>query len=284
MERPEATNEKRILLRYPGACRVCGSELPARQEAIYERTSRTVRCVECSTAVAVAGEARRDLDVEPEPDAHVSGVPGASAQREYERRKARHDEQIRTRHPKVGGLILALSDDPQSTKAWATGAKGEVTLGARLDEQASESIAVLHDRRIPGTKANIDHIVVTAGGVFVVDAKRYVDKRPELRVEGGILRPRVEKLMIAGRDRTVLVDGVRGQVERVRAVLGDASIEVSGVLCFVDADWPLVGAFFSSRGVRVVSPRRLSKLLEEASGEIDVRAVRDGLARAFPSA
>ncbi len=117
--------------------------------------------------------------MEPESAIHESGAAGASAQREYERRMTRREEQIRTRHPKLGGLILALSDDPQSTKAWASGAKGEVALGARLDKQTSESIAVLHDRRIPGTKANIDHIVVMAGGVFVVDAKRYVDRRPE---------------------------------------------------------------------------------------------------------
>ncbi len=123
--------------------------------------------------------------------------------------------------------------------------QGEVALGAKLEQQTSESIAVLHDRRIPGTKANIDHIAVTAGGVFVIDAKRYVDKRPELRVEGGILRPRIEKLMVGGRDRTKLVDGVLGQVERVRAVLSDETVEVSGVLCFIDADWPLVSAFFS---------------------------------------
>jgi hypothetical protein len=120
--------------------------------------------------------------------------------------------------------------------------------------------------------------------VLVIDAKRYVDKRPELRVDGGILRQRVEKLIVGGRDRTKLVDGVLGQVERVRAVLGDESIEVSGVLCLIDADWPLIGSFFSTRGVRVVSPRRLSKLLDEATGGVDVSEVRDWIARAFPRA
>jgi hypothetical protein len=120
--------------------------------------------------------------------------------------------------------------------------------------------------------------------VFVVDAKRCVDKRPELRVEGGIMRPRLAKLMVGGRDRTVLADGVLGQVERVQEALGDQPIDVSGVLCFIDADWPLVAAFFSVRGVQVVSPRRLSKILGEASGDVDVRAVRDRLARAFPAA
>lgn len=284
MKPAETTTDKRMRLRYQGVCRVCGAELAARQEAIYERETKTVRCVECPAAAAVAGEARRELEVEPDSAAEEYGTAGASAQREYERRKTRREEQIRARHPKLGGLILALSDEPQSTKAWASGAKGEVELGTRLDKQASESIAVLHDRRIPGTRANIDHIVVTVGGVFVVDPKRYVDKRPELRVEGGILRPRVEKLMVGGRDRTKLVDGVLGQIDRVRAVLGDEAIDVSGVLCFVEADWPLVGAFFCTRGVRVVSPRKLSKILAEASGEMDVRSVRDRLARAFPPA
>lgn len=113
----------------------------------------------------------------------------------------------------------------------------------------------------------MDHIVITAGGVLVVVAKRYVDQRPELRVEGGLLQPRVEKLMDGGRNRTKLVDGVLGQVERVRVALGDESIEVSGVLCLIEADWPLIGSFFSTRrGVRVLSPRSLSRILDEASG------------------
>lgn len=133
-------------------------------------------------------------------------------------------------------------------------------------------------------RPNIDHVVVTGGGVFVVDAKRYVDRRPELRVEGGILRPRVEKLMVGGRDRTKLVDGVLGQVEHVRAALGDESIPVEGVLRFIEADWPLIGGFFSARGVRVVSPRRLSKILDESGGAVDVAGVRDRIAAAFPRA
>lgn len=140
----------------------------------------------------------------------------------------------------------------------------------------------MHDRLIPGTKANIDHIVVTAGGVLVVDAKRYVDKRPELRVEGGFLRPRRERLVVGGRDRTKLLDGVLGQVDRVQAALEDQSIQVSGVLCLIEADWPLITPFFTTRDVRVVSPRKLSKILEEASGAVDVSSVRDRIAAAFP--
>lgn len=284
MEPAETTNEKRMKLRYPGVCRVCGAELAARQEAVYERASKTVRCVECPTEPEDAQEALGELEAEPESAVEESGAAGASALREYERRTTRREEQIRTKHPRLGGLILALSDDPQSTKAWASGARGEAALGARLDKHTLDSIAVLHDRCIPGTRANIDHIVVTRAGVFVVDAKRYIDKRPESRVEGGILRPRVEKLTVGGRDRTTLVDGVLGQVEQVRAALADETIDVSGVLCFIDADWPLVGGAFSVRGVRVVWPKRLSKILDEATGEVDVTAVRDRIAAAFPPA
>ena len=39
------TDEKRMRLRYAGTCRVCGVQLPARAEAIYERATKTVRCV-----------------------------------------------------------------------------------------------------------------------------------------------------------------------------------------------------------------------------------------------
>jgi hypothetical protein len=266
-------------LRYEGTCRLCGKALERNVLAVYERSTKTVRCIDCEPTPVPDDDVENVTGQET-----ATGVAGGSAQREYERRKTKREERVRAKHPKIGGLVLALSDDPQSTKAWASGAKGEVALGARLDRHANESIAVLHDRRIPGTKANIDHIVVTPGGVFVVDAKRYVGKRPDLRVEGGILRPRVEKLIVGGSDRTKLVDGVLGQVERVRAALADETIDVSGVLCFIDADWPLVGGAFAIRGVRVVWPKRLSKILDEATGEVDVAAVRDRIAEAFPPA
>lgn len=296
MEPDVAATEKRMKLRYPGDCRVCGVALAARQEAVYERGSGSVRCLECPRGSVVEVRAQRaseppsraqaDADASgtaPE-QVHQNGTAGASARREYERRRATREERTRSRHPRLGGLILALSDEPQSTRAWASGAEGEAALGARLDRQASERIAVLHDRRIPGTRANIDHVVVTSGGVFVVDAKRYVDQRPELRVDGGILRPRVEHLTVGRRDRTRLVEGVLAQLERVKAALEDPLVEVHGVLCFIEADWPLIGPWFSVRGVRVLSPRRLSRVLAEAAGGFYAPAVRDRVAEAFPPA
>ena len=38
---------KRMRLRYAGACRLCESQLSAGAVAIYERSTKTVRCDEC---------------------------------------------------------------------------------------------------------------------------------------------------------------------------------------------------------------------------------------------
>lgn len=256
-------------LRYAGTCGVCGTELAARTAAIYERSTRAVRCLEC--------DAPPEVPVETD-----SGVAGASARREYERRRAKREGRIRSAYPRLGRLILALSNDPQSTRAWERGAVGEERVGARLDGLVSSGVAVLHDRRIPGTRANIDHLVVTTGGVWVVDPKRYRG-RPELRVEGGVLRPRVEKLVVGGRDRTKLVDGVLRQVTLVQDVVG-ADVPVTGVLCFVEADWPMVGGSFTTRGVQVLWPRWLIKVLRESTGEVEVSGVQRLLASRFPPA
>lgn len=189
-------------------------------------------------------------------EAVESGSPGASARREFERRKAKREEHTRAKHPKLGGLILALSDDPQSTNAWDTGALGEERLGNRLNELASDAIRVLHDRRIPGSRANIDHIAVAPTGVYVIDAKKYKGS-PQLEIEGGFLRPRVEKLLVGTRDCTKLVDGVLKQVDIVRGIVGDDDLPIHGVLCFVEADWPLVGGSFTTRGIEALWPKRL---------------------------
>jgi hypothetical protein len=210
------------------------------------------------------------------------GLAGSSARREYERRRARDESRLRKKWGPLGGLAIALSDERQSTRAWERGAVGEERVGARLDALVSANIAVLHDRRIPGTRANIDHIAITRAGIWVIDAKRY-QGRPQLQIEGGILRPRVEKLVVGRRDCTNLVEGVLRQVDLVRDAAG--RLPVTGALCFVEADWPLVGGGFATRGVHVVWPKRLVKLLGGASeGPVVVADVRAALASRFKPA
>ena len=282
---PVGSDEKRMKLRYAGVCRECGLRLPAGTTAIYDRASRTVRCTECpaevSTGAASVAEASDAVDI-----GHVHGSAGASARRESQHRRAAREERVRANHPRLGGLLLALFDDPQSTKAWTTGADGEERLGTRLDAQAGPLLRVLHDLRIPGSRTNIDHVVVCPSGVVVIDAKKYRG-RPQLRVEGGILRPREERLVVGGRDRSRIVDGVLGQRELVRASLGDGNeLPAKAVLCFVGADWPLIGGDFETRGVHVLWPRKLISVLAEPGPltESDIARTHQLLASLFPTA
>ncbi|QIM23186.1 NERD domain-containing protein [Phycicoccus sp. HDW14] len=241
-------------LRYAGTCRICGLDLPAKAEAVHERRTKTVRCLDHS--ITQVGGNNTDSPTGPTPMPAVDpGAAGASARREYERRRAAREERIRARHPKLGGLILAVSDEPRSTTAWQTGAVGEERLGKGLDALAGETVRLLHDRRIPRTRANIDHLAVTRSGVFVIDAKRYRG-RPHLKVDGGVLRPRTERLLVGSRDCSKLVDGVLRQMEVVRTLLPD-DVPVHGVLCFLDADWPLLGGTFTTREVQALWPKKL---------------------------
>jgi hypothetical protein len=268
---------KQMRLRYAGVCRLCGASLAPGTEAVYETETKTVRCLTCVSEVRSPAPEPLGEDSSPA----ESGIAGASARREYERRKAKDEEKLRGKWGRLGGLAVALSDERQSTKAWERGAVGEERLGARLDSAAHGRLAVLHDRRIPGSKANIDHIAITRKGIWVIDAKRY-SGRPELKIEGGILRPRVEKLLVGGRDCTKLVDGVLKQVGRVCDAVGD--VPVTGALCFVEADWPLIGGPFATRSIHVLWPKRLAKILaEETEGDVDVAAILEKVAARFRS-
>ncbi len=269
--------EKRMKLRYAGTCRVCSAELPAGTEAIYERATKTVRCLACPG----------DHGHPQQPDAVVAepldtGQAGASARREYERRKAKDEQRVREKWGRFSPIAFAIRDERQSTAAWAQGADGEERIGEMLNKLAQVGIAALHDRRIPGTKANIDHIAVTPAGIWVIDAKRY-SGRPELKIEGGFLRPRVATLTVGGRDRTKLVDGVVRQVSLVtEAVPG---VPVRGALCFIGADWPMIGGDFRTQGVAVMWPRLMKKtLLSEIDGPLSVPAVTAQIAQVFKSA
>lgn len=283
---------KRMRLRYAGTCSRCGESLGAGVTADYDRNSKTVACVECPARRALPERAeesaapRHAITPEAPPELEVvDGTAGGSAAREFDRRHDARQQRVQANHPKIGKFLLAVFDDPQSTTAWATGAVGEQRLGEMLAGIAGSTVRVLHDRRIPKTTANIDHLVVCSSGVFVVDAKRYRDARPELRVEGGLFRPRQELLMVGGRDRTKLVEGMHKQVGLVRAALADEpDVLLRGVLCFVDADRPVIGGSFAVQGIDVLWMKKLKAMLT-APGELGVDQIADlqwKLHEAFP--
>lgn len=101
----------------------------------------------------------------------TTGTASASARRKRDRRKARRGDAVRSRHLRIGGLLLALKEPPAHERRWAYGAGGEEMVAAALDRNLRADAVVLHDRAIPGSRANIDHIAVTPSGVQVVDTK-----------------------------------------------------------------------------------------------------------------
>ncbi len=300
---------KTIRLRYAGSCRSCAVVLAKGDSAVYDPNTRKVTCLPCAGG---AGRRNPALDGQALPypasgsvpgidtplpavpagsggNFVIDGVAGASARREHQRRQTKRDAAVRTKHPRVGGLILALTDEPQSTRAWVRGAVGEERLAQRLNQLTEKGVRLLHDRRIPGTRANIDHLAVTATGVYVIDAKRYAG-RPHLRVDGGFLRPRTEKLMIGTRDHTKLLNGVHRQVQLVSAVLASCpeahDNPVRGMLCFIDADWPLIGGAFRIGQVDVLWPGKSAEKLT-IPGPLtpaDIEVIHHHLAAAFPPA
>lgn len=172
-----------------------------------------------------------------------------------------------------------------TTKVWQQGAIGEAKVGAMLDELVGSNVAVLHDRRLPGRRANIDHLVVTEACVWVIDTKRYVGKRPEQYSEGGFLGFVAKTgLKVGGRSRDALVDGVRNQMLCVGDAL-DSAVPLRGALCFVDADWPLVGGDFTIGDVYVVWPKLLRRAIDKSrGGDLDVLQVSKTLESKFRSA
>jgi hypothetical protein len=260
---PVSTNVelKKLRLRYAGTCVSCGAALPQGAQALYHAASKTVRCLTCPTESAVA-----------EPAPIESGSAGASAQREHDRRAAKREVRVKDRFgQRLGGVVLALVDERQSTRAWAKGAQGERELADALE--GAPDIVVLHDRKVPGTRGNIDHLVIAPAGLFVVDAKRYHGAL-QIRDKGGLFRTD-ERLYVGGRDCSHLADNMAWQVSAVEALLESVQhkASVTPVLCFLGVEWPLLFRPDSYRSVRIDSPKSLRKLITATqvldSAEID---------------
>lgn len=235
----------------PRVLRGLWTELAPKAGAWWDSAAKTVRCGACGDApVPLAREA---------PPKHPPSLAGGSAQREFERRRDRREATVRARHPHVGGLILAVTDEPQSTTNWAIGAEGERILGAGLD--GLSGVVMLHDRRRPGTSANIDHLAVTATGVWVIDAKRYRGEVAKKDV-GGWLSTDI-RLFVGRRDCSKLVTGMAKQVAAVRTALGAdwADVPIRPMLCFVEAEWKWFAKPFDISGVLVTWPKAARQVL-----------------------
>ena len=265
---------RRLRLRYVGVGVVCGLPLARGAEALYQPSTGSVRCLECPPAgIDNPGTV---VDV---------GTAGGSARREYERRKASREARVKGRLGDwLGGVVVGVTGEPQSTRAWARGARGEEELAAALAE--GPGVTTLHDRRVPGIGGNIDHIVIAPAGVFVVDAKRY-EGLIRIRDKGGLLRTDL-RLYVGRRDCSKLASDMGWQVATVERALAAAALAVIPpiipVLCFVDGEWPLLRPPESFRGVRLEGTRSIRKLITSTQllDSAAIERLARILATAFP--
>ena len=301
---------KLMKLRRDDSCAECNTTIAAGESAYWYAAERVVRCSGChplvaesDPTVATVPATRETVTAVLVRAAAAGEVPGGSAQREYDKRSAREaarNEQratedaewrvsIKEQRPVLGWIATTLTARPQfkpesqATQAWKVGADGERRVADVLAEVPG--IDVLHDRLVPRSRANIDHIAIGPTGVFVIDAKKYTGQI-EVRDVGGLFRTD-ERLYVNKRDRSNLAQGVLGQVAVVRAALGEkfAEVLVQGVLCFIAGEWGWTMRTKRLNGVTVLWPNALPEHVT-APGDFGSRvfSIADHLRRHLRSA
>ncbi len=264
---------KLIKAKRTSSCEVCGQLSPTGSEIYWSRSKGVIRCLDCGSTASIG-----DFD--------ESGIAGKSAQVQYER-KSEKTRQTRENllGAKFGRVASFLMGEGQYAKAWKKGAIGERYIGKVLAKMCSEyGFMVLHDRQIPDSKANIDHILITDRGVFVIDAKNY-EGLVRIDQQGGILSPLVETLYVGNRKQTKLVEGVKKQVGIVSSALLKGNIEahVQGVLAFYNAEWPIFFKPTEIDGVLINSKGIEASILKLPVIEgIQINKIFDFLKKAFP--
>ncbi|RDI74404.1 Nuclease-related protein [Gaiella occulta] len=255
-----------MALRRPDVCVACGSALDAGSRAEWNPSLKAITCLACVEKRTASEPDPASVEQRSSPTSFERGTPGASARRKYEKLHDRREEHAKQKlGRRIGGVYLALSTEPQSTRAWGIGSKGERRLGEYLESIHDESrVIVLHDRRIPGSKANIDHIAVCRNGIYAIDAKNYAGKVQ--RIDRGGWFSTDLRLYVGRRDCTRLVGGMGKQIEAIRSALGEAvvqefEIDVKAALCFVDAEWSLFAKPFRLNEVWVGWAKALGEQL-----------------------
>lgn len=218
---------------------------------------------------------------------------GTSARATYNRRHDRHRARVREARPRIlltgvviglvglalatsstswslagWGLVLigilrtvsALLVEPPHVRAWAIGAAGEELLGVALQAFETKGFVVLHDLRLPGSRENIDHLLIGPPGVFVIETKTY---KGAVRLRGG-------ELYVNGRRKTAFFDQVERQIAAVSATLGRPNVQ--GFICVLGGEFPWFGRP-SARDIEVTPPKRMIKTIRSMPTMVDQRDI-----------
>jgi hypothetical protein len=182
----------------------------------------------------------------------------------------------------VAGNSLSTEKMRIRKEARAKGLTGEEGIGARLEELAEEfGLVVLHDLSMPGTNANIDHVLIQKKAVFVIDAKNYEGRVNVKKDSKG-----VTQLYIGGNKRTQLATKLKSYSEKIEKYLGDQGIKVTVVplLAFYkasfhsDSKYEIDGVMVNVSGIK----NELMRFAVKKGAEIDTNQVADLILKEFP--
>jgi hypothetical protein len=137
------------------------------------------------------------------------------------------------------------------TMAWRRGAGGERRTARLLAPLEPRGWAVLHDLAIPGTPANIDHLVIGPGGVVVIDTKQY---RGRLWLDPDGLLWHGRHLLLA------TLRKLRWAADQADDVLGVADVQVVAIMAVHGTNVPW--GQLTADGVIVAPARRMPDLLQ----------------------
>jgi hypothetical protein len=160
----------------------------------------------------------------------------------------------------VAGLVawrLRFRPSEQVT-AWRRGAAGERRTARLLDRLTRDGFVVFHDLAVPGSPANVDHLVIGPSGVFVIDSKQWTGSVHQ--GGDGLAWHNHYRL-----DRTI--DTVRWEAETVGRLLGT---RIHALLCVHGAH--VHGGGLDTQGVAIVPAHLLRGALgdERVLSDADV--------------
>jgi Nuclease-related domain len=149
----------------------------------------------------------------------------------------------------VAGWGLRFRPSPEAV-AWRRGAAGERRTAQLLGPLERHGWAVLHDLAVPRSRANIDHLAIGPGGVFVIDSKQYRG-RLQLDPSGGLWHGRYPL--------APTLQAVSFEADQAAVVLPDPGLPVVPIVAVHGAQVPWGKVVMN--GVPVVSARRLPSML-----------------------
>jgi hypothetical protein len=163
----------------------------------------------------------------------------------------------------AAGWGLRFRPSPDAV-AWRRGAAGERRTAQLLGPLERHGWAVLHDLAVPRSRANIDHLVIGPGGVFVIDSKQYRG-RLQLDPSGGLWHGRYPL--------APTLKAVSFEADQAAVVLPDPGMAVVPIVAVHGAQVPW--GKVAVDGIPVVSARRLPSMLRQLPAVLGPERVAD---------